>query len=129
MLKAISKPASRTGLTRSQRAVCERQSASDDDLRMIPSELHAMLRNDESHWWYRGRRRVIAAALGRLPLQERAQLLDAGCGSGRTLDMLAEYGSACGVDSCAEAVAFAQRRGHADVQLGRIQQLEFDPER
>lgn len=93
---------------------------------MDDSELHAMLAHDEHHWWYRGRRRVLRAAINRCNLPPRPQLLDAGCGSGRTLDELAQLGTAAGVDLSPEAVAFTRRRGHEDVRVAAIESLPFD---
>jgi SAM-dependent methyltransferase len=93
---------------------------------MRPDELHAMLSRDDSHWWYRGRRRVLRAALDRLPLGPAARLLDAGCGSGRTLDELARYGRVSGIDLSAEAVACARGRGHDDVGVARVEDLPFE---
>ncbi|MEA2385525.1 MAG: hypothetical protein QOH72_5496 [Solirubrobacteraceae bacterium] len=92
---------------------------------MTHDELHAMLISDERHWWYRGRRRVLRAELDRLPLEPDARLLDAGCGSGRTMDELARYGRVSGVDLSAEAVATARARGHADVCVARVEDLPF----
>jgi SAM-dependent methyltransferase len=92
---------------------------------MTDDELHAMLSSDEDHWWYRGRRRVLRAALDRLPLEPTARLLDAGCGSGRTLDELARYGRVSGVDISPDAVEAARRRGHHDVRVARVEQLPF----
>jgi SAM-dependent methyltransferase len=92
---------------------------------MTPDELHAMLSRDEEHWWYRGRRRVLRAELDRLPLEPEARLLDAGCGSGRTLDELARYGRVSGVDLSPDAVETARRRGHDDVRVGRVEELPF----
>src|SRR5579875_1131208 len=51
----------------------------EDRATMDPIVMQAMLGADERHWWYRGRRRVIRAELGRLPLPARADILDAGC--------------------------------------------------
>jgi SAM-dependent methyltransferase len=92
---------------------------------MTPDELQTMLSSDERHWWYRGRRRVLRAQLDRLPLAPGARLLDAGCGSGRTLDELVRYGRVSGIDLSPQAVAAAQRRGHQDVRVGRVEQLPF----
>jgi SAM-dependent methyltransferase len=92
---------------------------------MRREELQTMLRRDESHWWYRGRRRVLRAALDRVPLAPAARLLDAGCGSGRTLDELARYGRVSGIDLSADAVACARGRGHDDVRVARVEELPF----
>jgi SAM-dependent methyltransferase len=92
---------------------------------MTEAELAAMLANDERHWWYRGRRRVLAAVLDGLDLPRRAAILDAGCGSGRTLDDLAARGTVCGVDTSATAVEMARRRGHRDVRVAAAEDLPF----
>lgn len=87
-----------------------------------------MLASDERHWWYRGRRRVLRAELDRLPIGPAARLLDAGCGSGRTLDELADYGQVSGLDLSPVAAAAAKRRGHSDVHVGAVEQMPFDDE-
>lgn len=92
---------------------------------MLPTELDAMLTHDEHHWWYRGRRRILRAVLDGLDLPEVPRLLDAGCGSGRTLDVLARYGTVSGVDLSATSVACARRRGHADVRQEAVETLPF----
>jgi SAM-dependent methyltransferase len=92
---------------------------------MVDSELSAMLSYDEHHWWYRGRRRVLRAQLDRLVLPVGARALDAGCGSGRTLDLLTEYASASGVDLSTPAVATARARGHRDVRMAAIERLPY----
>ena len=78
--------------------------------------MKATLAVDEHHWWYRGRRRVIRAELDRLPLPGGARVLDAGCGSGRTLVELADYGSeVSGIELNTDAAELARgarpRRG------------------
>jgi len=92
---------------------------------MTPEELAAMLAHDEDHWWYRGRRAVLRAALDRLAVVPGARLLDAGCGSGRTLDELAAYGAAYGLDISDRAAAVARRRGHR-VQVGSVERMPFE---
>jgi SAM-dependent methyltransferase len=93
---------------------------------MTDAELRAMLENDERHWWYRGRRRVLAAVLDGVDLPPHARLLDAGCGSGRTLDDLAERGRVSGVDASPVAAAAARERGHADIHVSGIEDLPFE---
>jgi SAM-dependent methyltransferase len=92
---------------------------------MTHDEMQAMLSSDEEHWWYRGRRRVLRAELDRLPLAPDARLLDAGCGSGRSLDELATYGRVSGIDLSETAVAAAWRRGHDDVHVAAVEEIPF----
>ena len=88
--------------------------------------MKAMLAVDEQHWWYRGRRRVIAAELAQLDLPENARVLDAGCGSGRTMVDLQRYGAVVGIELSADAADIARDRGCGEVVIGRIEQLPWD---
>jgi SAM-dependent methyltransferase len=87
--------------------------------------LNAMLELDEHHWWYRGRRRIIATELDRLTLPADARLLDAGCGSGRTLADLAQLGEAHGIELSPDAAQIARRRGLGEVVVGRVEELPW----
>ena len=91
---------------------------------MDRSEIDAILAGDESHWWYRGRRRVLHAELDRLGLGADARILDAGCGSGRMLDELRARGTVVGVDADASAVAATRRRGHA-ARICAVERMPF----
>src|SRR3954468_1350398 len=71
-----------------------------------------MLALDERHWWYRGRRAVLNAVLAGVDLPPRPEILDAGCGSGRTLDELARLGHASGIELNPFGVRAARERGH-----------------
>jgi SAM-dependent methyltransferase len=95
---------------------------------MQTDEFRALVDHDEHHWWYRGRRRVLHAALGRLELPDRARVLDAGCGSGRTMDDLMAYGDVRGFDLNPDGVAHALGRGHTDVRVARIEEIPFADE-
>jgi SAM-dependent methyltransferase len=90
-------------------------------------EFQAMLALDERHWWYRGRRRMLAALLDGIELPAAASVLDAGCGSGRTLDELARYGNAHGVELNPLGLAAARGRGHR-VEEAPVEALPFDDE-
>ena len=88
--------------------------------------MQAMLELDEHHWWYRGRRAVVNAELGRLPLPAGAHVLDAGCGSGRTLEDLVAYGEVTGIELDPDAAAAAAGRQVGDVHVGRLEELPFE---
>jgi SAM-dependent methyltransferase len=63
------------------------------------------------HWWFVGRRRIIASILSDL-LGERNDLriLDVGCGTGGMLPLLAAHGRVTGVDPAQAAIHYATRR-------------------
>lgn len=88
--------------------------------------IRAHLEVDEHHWWFRGRRRIVRAELDRLPLPANAQILDAGCGSGRTLQELADYGQVFGIELDDDAAAFAASRGLGPVRAGRLEELPWE---
>lgn len=93
---------------------------------MQPEEFAAMVAADEEHWWYRGRRAVLSAVLDRLPVPGPWSSLDAGCGSGRTLDLLTAYGDVAGVEMNPMGVDFARGRGHARVAEGVVEEIPYD---
>jgi SAM-dependent methyltransferase len=87
--------------------------------------MKAMLELDEHHWWYRGRRQIVRSELDRLTLPSGAQILDAGCGSGRTLEDLVDYGSVSGIELDPDAAEFAASRGCGEVKVGRLENLPW----
>jgi SAM-dependent methyltransferase len=88
-------------------------------------EFETMLALDERHWWYHGRRRVLDAVLQGVDIPHGARLLDAGCGSGRTLNELARLGEAHGMELNPAGVAAARARGH-HVLEGRVEAIPFE---
>jgi SAM-dependent methyltransferase len=92
---------------------------------MDAAELQTMLDADDRHWWYRGRRRIVNGAIERIGPRSGARILDAGCGSGRTLDELSRWGVISGLDVAPASVAAARSRGHADVRLGPVEELPW----
>jgi SAM-dependent methyltransferase len=73
-----------------------------------------LFRVEQSHWWYTGRRRIIAsfvADICRRVTDRRPRILDVGCGTGANLLLLSKYGDAEGVDVSEDALAFCRERG------------------
>ena len=90
--------------------------------------MRAMLDVADHHWWFRGRARVIGRELDRLPIPADARILDAGCGSGQTLEQLVHYGQVQGVEVNPEAASFARARGCGEVRVGRLERLDWEPD-
>jgi len=84
---------------------------------------------EEKHWWYVGRRRIIACLVERICAtsnNSNPNILDVGCGTGANLKMLAVYGQAAGVDISPQAVEFCRERGLSSVKLGAIEHLPYE---
>lgn len=89
--------------------------------------MRAMLTTDERHWWFRGRRRVLRAEIGRLMLPREADILDAGCGSGRNMEELVAYGRVSGIELSEQAAAIARARNLGEVKVGQVEHLPWAP--
>ena len=88
-----------------------------------------MFRIEQSHWWYTGRRKILAnfvEDICRRVTDRRPRILDVGCGTGANLLMLSEYGDAEGVDISKDALAFCRERGLDKVKLGAGEELPYD---
>jgi len=80
---------------------------------------------EDQHWWYRGRRRIIAELLRGIELPADAQILDAGCGSGRNMVDFARLGVVTGVEIADVSVVRARERGVGEVVQCSITELPF----
>jgi SAM-dependent methyltransferase len=88
-----------------------------------------MYRVEESHWWFIGRRRIIASFVERIIgelKKEQPRILDVGCGTGANLEMLSRFGEAEGVDISPDALAFCQTRGLKNVRQGEAEHLPYE---
>lgn len=92
---------------------------------MRADEYERMFRLEETFWWYTGLRalleRYVVNAVGE---NGGALILDAGCGTGANLKMLAKYGRAVGVDLSADAVGFV-KMGFGNVARANLIRLPF----
>ena len=88
-----------------------------------------MDRVEDSHWWFVGRRAILETFLRQIIDSPKARiqnpkLLDVGCGTGANLEMLAQFGSAEGVDVSDDALEFCRRKG-LTVQKGLAESLPY----
>src|SRR5215213_5011207 len=99
----------------SPRPICaEWSAASSRGFGMERVVFERMADQDQHHWWFVARRRILAEVTRRVVRpQQEARLLEVGCGTGHNLGMLAQFGK---LDACElDAVA----RGLASDRLGR----------
>jgi len=84
---------------------------------------------EEKHWWFVGRRRIIAGFVEKICRdigKLRPRILDVGCGTGANLQMLSEFGAAEGVDVSVEALDFCRTRGLTMVKQGAAESLPYE---
>ena len=88
-----------------------------------------LFRVEQSHWWYIGRRKIIARfveEICRNVTDRRPRILDVGCGTGANLLLLSKYGDAEGVDVSEDALSFCRERGLEKVRRGAGEVLPYD---
>jgi len=75
---------------------------------------------EADHWWFRGRRRILAGLIGDLSLPARAKILEVGCGTGGNLAMLARFGEVAGLEPDADSRAYAGEKTGVCVKGGSL---------
>src|SRR5215470_2459761 len=85
-------PSARASRSAPRRSPWSRPAPSPAAEAAVDPRLYAPLRElERTHWWFRGRRRILLAALERAGVGSGARaLLDVGCGAGANLELLAE---------------------------------------
>jgi SAM-dependent methyltransferase len=80
-----------------------------------------MSAEEGEHWWFVARRAIIDSLIRRhVPLGEDARILEAGCGFGGNLPLLASHGTVDALEYDAQARAAASARGIARVEAGAL---------
>ena len=75
---------------------------------------------EQQHWWFAARRKILDKLLSTLPLPPDAQILEAGCGTGGNLAMLARHGRVYGMETNAQALELASAKGAGQIAAGRL---------
>ena len=85
---------------------------------------------EDRHWWFVARRRILNEALRRYAtLPAGALVLEAGCGTGGNLPMLARFGRVAGFEPDHEARDLARRQGAFEIRPGALPDaIPFEPE-
>ncbi len=84
------------------------------------------------HWWFVGRRAILEEFLRQIIRNPKSKLqnpkiLDVGCGTGANLEMLANFGTAEGVDVSDDALEFCKAKG-LEAHKGLAESLPFADE-
>jgi SAM-dependent methyltransferase len=86
-----------------------------------------MAQVQDTHWWYRARRRILASVIAGFPLPEKAKILEVGCGPGGNLAMLDKFGDVCALEPYGPAADIARTRGNWLIKPGSLPEpIGFD---
>lgn len=93
-------------------------------------EYATMAERERTYWWHVGRLKIIktyiAAALGKTGSKKnQPKLLNVGCGTGGTVDMLEGFGTLDNVDISDDAIKFMKQNGHTRVTKVKDINLPF----
>ena len=87
-----------------------------------------MAEQEQTHWWFAGRREIIAALIQReAGLPPDARILEAGCGTGGNLAMLGRLGKLEGFEFDPEARRLAETHGFS-VSFGALPDRVAEPD-
>ncbi|MCB9897150.1 MAG: class I SAM-dependent methyltransferase [Planctomycetes bacterium] len=93
---------------------------------MNVAEFDRMFAVEETHWWYRGRRALVRAALDRyLPAPRPLEMLDLASATGASIRFLSDYGSVRGIDISEETIRLCGLRGIDRIVQGDALHLPF----
>lgn len=83
---------------------------------MDKTEYARLAEFEQNYWWHQGRLEIIATYLKRASQNRvNSTILNVGCGTGGTIDMLEKFGKVDNVDTSDEAIAFMKSLGHGSV--------------
>lgn len=82
---------------------------------------------ERDHWWFCGRRRLVAAMIRAFGIPPSAQVLDVGCGTGSNLRLLVElgFGDVTGLDRSEDAIRWCREKQLPPVERGDLCALPF----
>lgn len=83
---------------------------------MHKSEYARLAEFEQNYWWHQGRLEIIQNYMKRASRNNpNSAILNVGCGTGGTIDMLEKFGKVDNVDTSDEAIAFMNRLGHGSI--------------
>jgi SAM-dependent methyltransferase len=85
-----------------------------------------MAEREKTYWWHIGRLRVIQGYVQRAKNKKKFTILNIGCGTGGTIDMLESFGETENVDISDEAIKFMRKHGYKRITKVNDIKLPFN---
>jgi SAM-dependent methyltransferase len=87
-------------------------------------EYATMAEREQNYWWHLGRLRIIQTYIQRAKKnKETLKIMNIGCGTGGTIDMLESFGEVDNVDISDEAIKFMKERGYT--RITKVDDIEL----
>jgi SAM-dependent methyltransferase len=93
---------------------------------MDKSEYMRMYTLETNFWWYRVLHELVESVIQKYKGDGSISILDAGCGTGRMMEICQKYGKVYGIDYSTDAVAYARKRGLENVELGDLNDVRLE---
>jgi len=93
---------------------------------MDKSEYARMYHLESNFWWYKVLHELVDFTIKKNKKKDSLSILDAGCGTGRMMEICQKYGIITGIDYSADAVTFAKKRGLINVEIGDLNDYSFE---
>lgn len=83
---------------------------------------------EQDHWWFAGRRAILARLIGALGLPKDARILEAGCGAGGNLRLLSRFGTVRAMEPDAPSRRYVAEHWGVQVDDGALPDgLPYEP--
>ncbi|MEK6949895.1 MAG: class I SAM-dependent methyltransferase [Nanoarchaeota archaeon] len=92
---------------------------------MKSNEYSVMYELEESHWWFKGKRKIIFSQVDKHLKNKNPRILDIGCGTGIMMKNFEKYGKVFGLDIHFPALEFCSARDLHNLVQGDIGYLPF----
>ena len=96
---------------------------------MDKSEYQRMYTLESNFWWYKVLHELVDSTIRKDKPSGAISILDAGCGTGRMMEICQQYATVSGIDYSADAVEYAKKRGLQNIELGDLNKYHFEDNR
>ncbi|MBX3255536.1 MAG: class I SAM-dependent methyltransferase [Chitinophagaceae bacterium] len=94
---------------------------------MNPEYLRKYYDYERNHWWFRVREKIIRQQINSsLPSYKPLKILNAGCATGRSSEMLQQYGEVFSVEKDHDVCVFLREKLNMEVWEAGLESLPFD---
>ena len=84
---------------------------------MEKDEYALMYELETDYWWYKALHELVEFHVKKITAADQLRIFDAGCGTGKMVEILNSYGGVEGIDYSEEAVSYCKKRGLKTVKV------------